>query len=203
MTARRLGLFGGTFNPVHEGHLQIARDAKRAAELDEVMFIPCATPPHKTPTWLASGEDRLNMLTLALENEPAFTVNDLELDREGPSYSIDTVRAIRAQHPDDALTFIIGSDSLVELHLWKDIEELLSLATFLTIARPGQEAVRPDQIPLPPPWPETLSAAMITGTLMDISSSDVRERVAKNASIVSLVPDPVRSYIDSHGLYHA
>ena len=81
MTARRLGLFGGTFNPVHEGHLQIARDAKRAAELDEVMFIPCATPPHKTPTWLASGEDRLNMLTLALENEPAFTVNDLELDR--------------------------------------------------------------------------------------------------------------------------
>ena len=124
MTARRLGLFGGTFNPVHEGHLQIARDAKRAAELDEVMFIPCATPPHKTPTWLASGEDRLNMLTLALENEPAFTVNDLELDREGPSYSIDTVRAIRAAHPEDALTFIIGSDSLVELHLWKDIEAL-------------------------------------------------------------------------------
>ncbi len=200
-TRRKTAIFGGTFNPVHKAHLVLAQDALEAAALDRVLFIPCATPPHKTPDRLADATHRLAMLELALADHPAFEISDIEIRRSGTSYSIDTVRSLKDLYPEDDLTFIIGSDSLVELHLWKDIEQLLPLATFLSVARPGQEQVHACDIPLPAPWPETLSKALIEGHLMTISSSEIRQNIAQNKSILSLVPASVSAYIVQHGLY--
>ncbi len=200
-TRKKTAIFGGTFNPVHKAHLVLAQDALEAATLDRVLFIPCATPPHKTPARLADAAHRLAMLELALTDHPDFEVSDIEIRRTGTSYSIDTVQTLKDLYPDDDLTFIIGSDSLVELHLWKDIEQLLPLVTFLSVARPGQEQVQPADIPLPDPWPETLSKQLIEGHLMDISSSGIRKNIAENKSILSLVPASVSAYIVQHGLY--
>ena len=135
--ARTIGLLGGTFNPVHEGHLSIAREALRLFSLDAVWFIPCAVPAHKPTNNLAPNEDRLAMLCLAIADEPRFSALTIELDRPGTSYTLDTVRELRAQHPADTFVFIIGADTLGELHTWHKPLELLELVRFVTLARPG------------------------------------------------------------------
>ena len=115
---RTIGLLGGTFNPVHEGHLSIAREALRLFALDAVWFIPCAVPPHKPVHDLASNEDRLAMLRLAIAGEPRFAALDVEFNRPGKSYTLDTVRALRTLHPGDAFTFIVGAYTLPDLSTW-------------------------------------------------------------------------------------
>ena len=196
---RAIGLLGGTFNPVHEGHLSIAREALSLFALDAVWFIPCAVPPHKPAHNLASNEDRLAMLRLALAGEPRFDALPIEFDRPGKSYTVDTVRALQALHPGDGFVFIIGADTLPELHTWHQPLELLSLVRIVTLARPGF-VPDADALQLPPPWPARLLADLRTGDPLDVSSRDVRAKIATGQTL-SLVPEPVQRYIQEHNLY--
>ena len=196
---RPIGLLGGTFNPVHEGHLSIAREALRLFDLGAVWFIPCAIPPHKPATTLAAHAHRLAMLPLAIAGEPRFEALPVEFDRPGTSYTLDTVRALQARHPSVEFVFIIGADTLPELPTWHKPLELLSLIRFVTLARPGC-APGADAIRLPPPWPEKLLADLRTGTPLDVASRDIRAKIALGQP-VPLVPEPVMRYIQEHNLY--
>ena len=196
---RTIGLLGGTFNPVHEGHLSIAREALRLFALDSVWFIPCAVPPHKPVHDLASNADRLAMLRLAIAGEPRFAALDVEFNRPGKSYTLDTVRALQALHPGDAFVFIVGADTLPELPTWHRPLDLLPLVRIVSLARPG---FAPDAaaIHLPPPWPERLLADLRSGEPLDVSSRESRAKIAAGQP-VSLVPDSVLRYIEEHNLY--
>jgi nicotinate-nucleotide adenylyltransferase len=195
MTGRRqvrIGILGGTFNPVHLGHLLIAQDALEQVGLDEVTFIPCAIPPHKTAPDLVNARDRLAMLRLALRGQGAFTLNDLELRRGGASYSIDTVTALRQRQPGAMFYFIIGADSLGKLDQWKEIGRLATLCTFVVVARPGCEPV---------PLPRGVRCRFVRGHACEIASRDIRARLSQGRGIRYLVPDAVLRYIERHKLY--
>ena len=198
-----IGLFGGTFNPVHIGHMILAQDACEACSLSRVLFVPCATPPHKATTGLLEDRHRVAMLKRAIAGDERFELEECELERQGVSYSIDTVRTLRERFPDDELVFIIGTDSLVELHLWREIESLLDLCTFVAVPRPGvlRESLRVESIQLPAPWPERLLGQVIEGNPVDISSTRIRKRIAEGRGCRYLVPDEVRAYIKENGLY--
>jgi nicotinate-nucleotide adenylyltransferase len=200
---RRIGIFGGSFNPVHNGHLILAQDALESFGLETVLFVPAALPPHKASQSLASPDDRLHMLRLAVEGDARFDVSDHEVLRGGVSYSVDTVQDLRERHPDAELFFIIGTDTLRELRSWKDVGRLLNLCEFVTVARPGvaADAVREDQIGLPEPWPARLCRNIVSGHLVEISSTDIRNRVARGRSIRYLVPGAVERYIAAQNLY--
>lgn len=185
------------------GHLIMAQDAIEHFELSKVMFLPCAQPPHKSQIELTPAYHRLAMLEGAIEGDLQFEVSDMELRRGGISYTIDSMRVLTAEHPDFELCFIIGADSLVELHLWKDILHLLPLCRIVTIARPGIDlaVLGALELNLPPPWPERLLADVRVGHLVNISSTDVRYRVAEGMSIRYLVSPAVDMYISEHSLY--
>ena len=176
-----------------------AREALRLFQLDAVWFIPCALPPHKPAHNLAPNADRLAMLRLALAGEPRFDALSIEFDRPGKSYTVDTVRALQSLHPGVEFVFLIGADTLPELHTWHNPLELLALVRIVSLARPG---FTPDAttIQLPPPWPEKLLADLHTGTPLDVSSRDIRAKIAAGQP-VSLVPESVIRYIQEHHLY--
>jgi nicotinate-nucleotide adenylyltransferase len=199
----RIGILGGTFNPVHLGHLILAQEAAETHGLAAVLFVPCAAPPHKETAGLTPAEHRKAMLEAAVADNDAFEVCDLELRRGGPSYSVDTVRELRRLHPGAALHFIIGADTLPELPSWRSIYELLELCRFVAFGRPGagEAAPGPAAIRLRPPWPERLLGDFTPGRTVDISSSDIRRRVAEGRSIRYLVPEAVEQYIARHRLY--
>lgn len=205
MQSTAIGVFGGTFNPVHMGHLVLAQDALERLELSQVLFIPSHISPHKSPSAVLPVRHRAAMLELAIQDDVRFAVCDVELQRGGVSYSVDTLREIRALYPGAAIHFIIGSDSLLELHLWKDVYELLGMCTVVAMARPGADpsALRPDRLKLDPPWPERLLANVVGAHAIDISSSDIRRRVAEGLSIRYLVPASVEMYIQEHRLYRS
>ncbi|OQA28067.1 MAG: Nicotinate-nucleotide adenylyltransferase [Verrucomicrobia bacterium ADurb.Bin345] len=197
---RKIGILGGTFNPVHAGHMELARQAMRRFDLSGILFIPCAQPPHKAAPDLVADKHRLAMLREAIRREPRFSVSDMELKRGGVSYSIDTLHALRRRRPRDQYFFIIGADMLAELHLWKNIYELLGLCEFVTMVRPGTETGRL-RIPLKAPWPERLRANLFKGPLLDISSRNIRARVRRGWRIDHLVTAAVDRYIQRHSLY--
>jgi nicotinate-nucleotide adenylyltransferase len=201
----RIGLLGGSFNPIHMGHLILAQSALEAFDLAQVWFIPAAQPPHKGTGAVLPAAHRLAMVEAAIEGDWRYEVNQLELLRPGPSYAIDTVRELRECYPAEDLCFIIGSDTLTELHLWKDINDLLPLCRFLTLARPGWDIseITPERIKLASPWPERLLADTAETRRIDISSSDIRHRVAEGLSIRYLVPPAVEMYIAEHHLYRS
>lgn len=198
-----IGLLGGTFNPVHLGHLALARAAREAFGLDEVWLIPCAVPPHKTTAGLASNADRLAMLRLAAAGEPGgwLKVSDIEMRLPPPSWTLRTLDALRGEHPGRRFAFIIGGDTLVQLHTWHEPLEVLARARFVTLARAGFGKPAPEGIRLPPPWPERLLADYREAALPDVSSSGVRARLARGESIDGLVPEPAILYIRAHQVY--
>lgn len=200
---KKIGILGGTFNPVHSGHLILAQNALERLELSKILFVPCANPPHKASTTLATTEHRMTMLEMAIEHDLHFELCDLEIKRGGFSYTIDTIRELKRLNPSAELFFIIGIDSLLELHTWKDINDLLKLCKFVTFNRPGTDIAGINQkaIKLDPPWPDVLLKNVLTGQLLDISSSDIRYRVAEGMSIRYLVPQTVEMYIAEHNLY--
>lgn len=200
--AERLGIFGGSFNPVHLGHLIVAQDALEIMGLQRVIFLPAAQPPHKLPL-LASATDRLEMLRLAVADDPRFEVSSDEIDRGGVSYTVDTLRRFRERYPDAALYFLIGGDSLLELHTWREIQTILQLAEIVTVGRPGVplDAINSETLRLPDPWPERLAANIVRGHRVEISSTDVRGRCARGRSIRYLVPLAVERYIAAHHVY--
>jgi nicotinate-nucleotide adenylyltransferase len=198
----KIGVFGGSFDPVHLGHLTIAQDAVEQLELDRLIFVPAAVPPHKQEKRLADGRYRFDMLRLATESNLSFEVSDLELRRGGVSYTIDTISQLQAEHPGADLFFIIGLDSLAELHLWYKIDEILERCTVVPLARGGEDPERvAGEIRLSKDWKNRLLQRMIHIHEVEISSSEIRMRLAEGLSIRYLVPPEVEMYIAEHGVY--
>jgi nicotinate-nucleotide adenylyltransferase len=201
--ARRIGILGGTFNPIHLGHLLTAQDALEQLGLERVIFIPSATPPHKVVDKLATGRDRLRMIKLAIRGNDQFEVDDIEIKRGGKSYSVDTLTALRQRNPRADLYFIIGADSLRELHLWREVARLVTLCTFVTVPRPGFEPKPVIDPRLDAATRRQLRQDVLRGHACDIASRDIRARVSGERSIRYLVTDAVRLYIARRRLYCA
>jgi nicotinate-nucleotide adenylyltransferase len=182
----RIGIFGGSFDPVHHGHLILARGALEELGLDRIIFLPANHSPFKCDTRPATSADRLAMLHLAIAGEENFVVDDLELHRPPPSYTIDTLRELRGNHPKGDFTLLIGADQAAKFEAWKDPAEIHRLARVAVLDRGGY--------PAPKDWP-------IVRRHIDISSTDLRQRVAEGRSIRYLTPDSVCDYISRKGLY--
>jgi len=197
----RVGILGGTFNPIHLGHLLIAQDAMEQLGLDRVKFIPSATPPHKTVEKLASERDRLRMIVLAIRGNARFEADDIEIRRGGKSYSVDTLTELRRREPRTNFYFIIGSDSLRELHLWREVQLLVTLCTFVTVSRPGFEPKPVVDPRLDAATRRRLRQHVLWGHACDVASRDIRARVASGRSIRYLVSDAVHAYIRRRRLY--
>jgi nicotinate-nucleotide adenylyltransferase len=188
----RVGIFGGSFDPVHLAHLIHAEQCREQAQLERVFFVPAARPPHKRTGPLASFAERTAMLRLAIAEQPAFSVDTCEENRPGPSYTVETLRFVRAREPGNQFFLIIGSDSVRDLGAWREPEEIARLCTLLIVQRPGFETVLPTPI---------FQYQLISSPLLDISSSAVRQQCLQGKSILYLVPETVRNYIQQHHLY--
>jgi nicotinate-nucleotide adenylyltransferase len=216
VAGKRIGLFGGTFNPIHLGHLRGAEDIRESFGLDRVVFLPAAIPPHKLRDDVIEPRPRLEMVKLATLANPFFSVSDVEIERSGKSYSIDTLRYFREGQP-DSFFFILGMDAFVEIETWKEYQKLFSLCNFIVMARPGSGKPPPSsQLPdvlvssfhydqKGRVWlhesGHTLHVKEIT--FLDISSTRIRELVEKGKSVKYLVPPDVEVYIRTHGLYQS
>lgn len=193
----RLGLFGGTFDPPHNGHVFVARDVADALALDQVLWIPAGAPPHKDPACLSPGPLRLEMVQAAARADPRFRVVDLELRREGRSYTVDTLRALAADHPGARLFLLVGADQIRTFeHGWREPLEILRMATLVLMDREGE--VAPDVAPDLPGMERALHVAV---GRVDISSSDVRARVAEGKDVSLLVPAAVAAVVERERLY--
>lgn len=194
MRSVKIGFLGGSFDPVHFGHLLAAQDAYEQHKLDRLVLVPAAQAPLKPSDVQSSIEDRLAMLRASIEWDTRFEISDLELRRGGVSYTIDSVRHFRALYPNDELYWIIGGDQLPQLHLWKEVVELAKLVEFIFLERPGYPIkARPD-IP-------GLRLHRCDGHLLAISSTELRERTRKNLSLDYFVPHKAIVYIKEHSLY--
>jgi len=201
--AKKIGIMGGSFDPVHLGHLIVAQDAIERLELSQVIFIPASMPPHKQHLRLLAPEHRLNMLKLAVEADMRFSVSDIELKRGGVSYTVDTVHQLKEEYPGAELYLIIGSDTLVELDTWKDIEEIMNQCIIAAFVRPGED-IRKEirkKIKLNEKYCDRLMNHLIETHRIEISSTEIRMRIAEGLSIRYLVPPEVEMYIYEHGLY--
>jgi len=218
----RIGLFGGTYNPVHLGHLRAALEVKEGFELDEIFLIPAALPPHKIPGEVADAADRLHMLNLALEGTSGLNVSDVELKRSGPSYTIDTVHHFKHTLPDKCRIYLImGLDAFLEIDSWKSYEELLAQIPFIVINRPlagnrhgfawgVMEDYLKTSLSAEYEFSESQSCYLRAEkqpiyvyevTALDISSTMIRKLIKKGRSIEYLVPQKVAKFIKSKGLY--
>jgi nicotinate-nucleotide adenylyltransferase len=194
----RLGLFGGTFDPIHLGHLILAEQCRESCGLDRVWLIVAGSPPHKPGGRTAVGH-RLEMARIAIAGHAAFAVSDIEATRPGPHYSVETLESIRRDHPDDELFFLIGADSLADLPTWREPGRIAQLATIVVVNRPGLEEV--DSAGLPDLGPGTHPMVAVTIPPVGIASSDLRRRLAENRTIRYMVPRGVEAYINAHSLY--
>ncbi|HEU5229664.1 MAG TPA: nicotinate-nucleotide adenylyltransferase [Ktedonobacteraceae bacterium] len=202
---RRIGLIGGTFDPIHYAHLAIAEEVRTALDLTEMVFIPAGEPPHKIGHTLTAIDDRLAMLQLAIASNPHFTYSRVEIDRSGPSYLVDTLRILHAEWGTDInLYFVIGWDSLEELHHWHDPLGILEQLTHLVVVkRPGHSVDIEYNKQLELRLPGIMQRLLVTSApQLAISSTDLRRRVAEERSIKYLLPETVERYIYEHGLYH-
>jgi nicotinate-nucleotide adenylyltransferase len=189
----RIGVMGGTFDPVHHGHLVAASEVAATFALDEVIFVPTGMPWQKTERQVTAAEHRYLMTVVATASNPRFTVSRVDIERGGLTYTIDTLRDLADQRPDARLHFITGADALAQILSWKDSEKLFALAHFVGVTRPGHVL---DDAGLPA---ERVSLMEVPA--MAISSTDCRQRVAKGEPVWYLVPDGVVQYIAKHGLY--
>jgi nicotinate-nucleotide adenylyltransferase len=190
---RRAALFGGTFDPVHVAHLALAHAALDALALDEVRWVPAGRPWQKERA-ITPAAHREAMLQLALAGEPRFVIDRIELEREGPSYTLDTVQALRAAAPDTEWTLLIGEDQYAGLHTWRGWQELLSLVTLAVAHRPGVGRVPHVEV-------RRVPHRVVPLPMLDVSASDIRRRVAEGRDISQLVPPQVARYIETNRLY--
>jgi nicotinate-nucleotide adenylyltransferase len=212
----RIGIFGGTFNPIHVGHIRAAEEIREKYDLERVIFIAAAVPPHKEVEGGIQGERRMEMVRLAISGNPHFSVSDIELKRPGKSYSISTIQFFRQKYgADSEIFFILGMDAFLEIGTWKSFQELFSLCHFIVMTRPGFDKPLSDTM-LPP---EIADAFVYDGgggrfihrngysiylqevTFLDISSTKIREEVSKGRSIRYLLPTEVERYIKRHHFY--
>ncbi len=216
----RVGVLGGSFNPIHLGHLLLAEDILELLALDRILFVPAAAPPHKPARGLAPARDRYAMTELAVRDHPRLAISDLELRRPGPSYTVDTLEALRqAEGPDASFFLLIGSETFLDLLSWKEPQRLARLARLVVIPR-AESAFDPDGIQaqkvlaeigqerwirIPPARPAASAAdkgvLLVAATSLPISSSDLRRRARDGRSLRYRVPEAVRAYILARGLY--
>lgn len=192
MTKVRLGVMGGTFDPIHNGHLVAASEAAAAFNLSEVIFVPTGEPWQKTRK-VTKSEDRYLMTVVATASNPRFKVSRVDIDRAGPTYTIDTLRELRDLHPDADLYFITGADAIAQILSWRDVDQIWGLAHFVAVSRPGHQMTLPEH-------PEGAISVLEIPALA-ISSTDIRQRVSAAKPVWYLVPDGVVQYIAKHQLY--
>ena len=213
-----VGIFGGTFDPIHLGHLRAAEEVRETQALDEMRLVPAAVPPHKQGRTLTSGEHRRRMVELAVAGVPGFRVSTLELERSGPSYTIDTLRALRAELDSETrLVFVLGYDAFRDFHTWRDHAAIFGMCDVVVVTRPPSAAVL-TLADIPAAAQESFSSGSEPASFrhasghvlclqriagLDISAADIRARVAAGRSIRFLVPAAVESYIGAHRLYRA
>lgn len=195
------GIMGGTFDPVHYGHLMAAEFARSEFKLAKVLLMLAARPPHKQEELILDEEHRLEMLKLAIGDNKLLEVSSLELNRPGRSYTIDTIKYFREHFPEKKIYFIMGSDALFTMHTWKQVNELSQLCKFIVVTRPGYLLKKddPQYARLPSGLWDNISYLEIPG--FDFSSTDIRKRVSQDKPIKYLVPPKVEQYIRHHGLY--
>jgi nicotinate-nucleotide adenylyltransferase len=191
----RVALFGGTFDPVHLGHLRAAENAREALALDLVAFLPCAVPPHRAAP-VSTAEDRLAMTRLATASHPRFESWDHELRRAGPSFTVETAAELVAERPHDRFLLLVGADTWPEMTSWREPERLFSLVEVAVVERPGSAPLR-----LAPPFPGARGVHKVEGPTLPISATAIRERVQRGLSVRYLLPDAVDAYIAERGLY--
>ncbi len=203
----RIGIFGGSFDPVHTGHLIVAECCREQASLDRVLFVPAAIQPHKQDRSLATGAHRLAMLALATGGHPSFAVSSDEVDRGGVSYSIETVQSLSSHHSGDELLLILGPDALAGLPTWREPEKILSMAKLIAVERAGIDTIATvlDTASLAsllgPAGVAAVVASRVICSAIGIRASDLRSAVAAGHSIRYRTPRAVEQYIASHGLY--
>jgi nicotinate-nucleotide adenylyltransferase len=220
---KQIGLFGGTFNPVHSGHVQVIREVKSGFSLDEILIIPSALPPHKKPNSVVAAEDRLEMIRLALLNDPDFVISDVELTRTGPSYTIDTVRYFRSILPESTkLYLIMGLDAFLEIDTWRSYKDLFLLIPFIVMSRTikgkdektSQWEFLGNYLRSRISKGYTFSASQSTYvhdtkqpvfvfdvSPVDVSSTTIREHIQKGMPIKHMVPEIIEDFIKTKGLY--
>jgi nicotinate-nucleotide adenylyltransferase len=192
---RRIGIMGGTFDPVHHGHLVAASEVASRFMLDEVVFVPTGEPWQKTDRAVSAAEDRYLMTVIATASNPRFSVSRVDIDRKGPTYTIDTLNEIHDAHPDSQLFFITGADALEHILSWHNVEELFEYAHFIGVTRPGYR-LNGEHLPRG-------SVTLVEVPAMAISSTGCRDRVASGEPVWYLVPDGVVQYITKRGLYQS
>lgn len=211
----RIAIFGGTFNPIHLGHLRVAEEVRETLGLDKVVFVPAYIPPHKVEDALMPASMRTEMIRLAISGNPGFELSDIEIKRGGRSFTIDTVRELKSKDPDLSVSLIIGNDSFNDITTWCEYEDLFRLASFIVVHRPGYAIKKPAEV-LPVElarkfWYDSDSERFVNSygttityvptTLYEISSSDIRRKAACGLSIRYLVPEALERYIIEKGLY--
>jgi nicotinate-nucleotide adenylyltransferase len=198
----RIGIFGGTFDPVHYGHLLAAEQCREQCRLDEVWFVPAAVPPHKTGVEISPGKARAEMLELAVAGLPQFRVSRMELEREGPSYTVDTLAALRRDDPSRELFLILGADSLADFATWREPRRIAELATILAVNRGG---VTPELNVAAQQLGREFHARvqLVEMPAVDLASTDIRRRMREGLSIQFMTPRPVELYLRQHDLYLA
>ena len=199
-----LGILGGTFDPIHVGHLAIAEQVREVLGLERVLFVPSRLPVHKPGRPVSPADDRVAMVALAIAGNPAFALSREEVDRPGPSYAVDTLEAFadeaRAAGREPDLTFILSAEAYAGLPTWHRPARILELSRMAVVPRPGTPPADPDEIARLLPGADRRTV-LVDGPLLDVSASSIRARVAGGRSIRYLVPDAVIAYISDHGLY--
>ncbi len=185
----KIGIFGGTFDPIHLGHLIVAEQAREQTGLDQLWFMVGTSPPHKTEKDFSAFDRRSEMLKLAIAGNPSFSVSEMERDREGPSYTVDTLKILKEEHRQDDFFLVIGADTLIDFGNWYQPEKILQMATLLVAGRPGRE------LPTEPDYQK------VETPLIDIASRNLRSRVKEGKSIRYQVPRAVEIYIQEKNLY--
>ena len=199
--AKKIGIMGGTFNPIHNGHLTLAEHAYREYFLDEVVFIPSGKPSYKAGIWIASDRDRLEMVHLAIEEKPYFSLSTMEIDRTGNTYTVDTMKQLQRENGKDTYYFLIGADSLFDLKEWYRVEELLKITKFIVATRhhANMQDLHNAAEQLSNQYGTEFSFLNMPN--IDISSSDIRARLKEGKSISNMIPSKVEDYIRRQKLY--
>lgn len=201
---KRIGLYGGTFNPVHNGHLIQARDARERLKLDEVWLMPNARSPLRLGEELASGEERLKMLELAIGGEEGLQICDLEVRREGVSYTVDSLETLVSQYPEVEWSFLIGADSLRSFDRWVRVHEIVNLARVVVMNRPGADLERERRFMAERDADLADRVHLLHASrYLDLAANEVRNRLAEGKSVRFLVPDALADYLEQHGLYRS
>jgi nicotinate-nucleotide adenylyltransferase len=202
---KRIAIFGGSFNPIHNGHLLVAQAVFEAFGFDQLLLVPCQVSPFKQGqdgTVVADASQRLDMLRLAVGSDSRFDICDIEAKRQGVSYTIDTVRELMTLHPNTRFSLVMGMDSLLDLYRWRQANELVSLCDIVTVQRPGcDEVPSPSALHFPLEVAEKIVKNVLRGRLCDISSTEIRQRIAEGRSIRYLVPLAVEDYILQNKLW--